>query len=570
MYTRFRRLRTVFCLLLICCLVSAALPVRADSLASAPMTAGETMNGMVRVRLSSLGSPSTLNLTVYGSYTVNGQSGQSLKSGSSVTVNYNASTGQLSLTANGVTSNMGSSFKLRRHETSGENGIKIAQGRAPGNLYPGDFQFIVKNGTLYVIAYIYMEDYLYGVLPYEMGGASPLEALKAQAVAARTYTMRAMKASASSMYDVVDTTSDQVYSGTPSGNANCKTAVDATRGIAVKNGSAFTATYYTASNGGQTESIKNAWGVNGYSYLGVKDDPYDLANPDSRKSSFTVSASGTQSNSKLGTLLNQKAASVFGSGAAVTGVYAVTPHTPKYASPSRLYTKLDFAVSYTRNGASGTGVITFDIFNELESALSMNITSGNAELWSVTQTDTGFTVTARRYGHGIGMSQRGAIQMARMGYTYGQILAFYFEGCTRVQYTLTRSILSAVVPGQASHEQVTQEQPAVLDPTPVPASLTARVNTVSNALNLRESASTNAKVLRYIPKGEVIPILENAVKKKGLAGLIDLHAAFVDDVDLLADDGIHPTQEGARKMAEIIAKTIDPAARTEPRGFWMQ
>ena len=69
---------------------------------------------------------------------------------------------------------------------------------------------------------------------------------------------------------------------------------------------------------------------------------------------------------------------------------------------------------------------------------------------------------------------------------------------------------------------------------------------------------------------EIIPILENAVKKNGLAGLIDLHTAFLDDVDLLADDGIHPTQEGARKMAAIIAKTIDPAARTEPRGFWMQ
>ena len=488
-------------------------PARAESLKSAPMANGETRNGMVRVRLSSLGNPSKLNLTVYGSYTVNGQSSRSLGGGTAATVHFNSDTGQLSLTANGITSAMGSSFRLCRHETSGENGIKIAQGRAPGNLYPGDFQFTARASsgkyTLYVIAYIYMEDYLYGVLPYEMGNSSGMEALKAQAVAARTYTMRAMNAAASSLYDVVDTTSDQVYSGTPSGNANCKAAVDATRGIAAKNGSSFTATYYTASNGGQTESIKNAWGTNGYAYLKVKDDPYDLANPDSRKVSFFVNASGAQSNSKLGTLLNQKAAAVFGSGAAVTAVTAVTPHTPKFAAPSRLYTKLDFAVQYLRGGQSGSGVITFDIFGELEGPLSMSITSGSNELWSVTQSASGFTVAARRYGHGIGMSQRGAMYMDRLGYTYDQILAFYFEGCSRVEYTLTRSILSPVVPGQDSQEQIIPVEPAPLE-TPIPPpspGLTARVTTAQGSLNLRAQANASARILATIPQYTVIPVL---------------------------------------------------------------
>ncbi|MCR4824389.1 MAG: alpha/beta hydrolase fold domain-containing protein [Bacteroidales bacterium] len=68
--------------------------------------------------------------------------------------------------------------------------------------------------------------------------------------------------------------------------------------------------------------------------------------------------------------------------------------------------------------------------------------------------------------------------------------------------------------------------------------------------------------------GELIPILEKAVKKNKLAGLIDLHAAFAGAEDLMQPDGIHPTEAGARKMAGIIAKTIDPAANTEPRGFW--
>ena len=123
----------------------------ADAPAAAPLTAGSGRNGMVRVRLSSLGSPAVLNLTVYGSYTVNGQSEKQIVSGSKVTVRYDKASGALSLTSGGVTANMGSAFKLRRHAADGQNGVKIAQGRVPGNLYPGDFLFTVRNGTYYII-----------------------------------------------------------------------------------------------------------------------------------------------------------------------------------------------------------------------------------------------------------------------------------------------------------------------------------------------------------------------------------------------------------------------------------
>ena len=133
--------------------------------------------------------------------------------------------------------NMGGDFSLRRHSTSGVNGIMISAG--PGkrqSLIPETcpFKAVKQSGgsyTLYVIAHVYIEDYLYGVVPYEMGNSSNVEALKAQAVAARTYTVRMMSRRASNRYDVVDTTSDQVYRGTPSGNANCVTAIDSTRGI---------------------------------------------------------------------------------------------------------------------------------------------------------------------------------------------------------------------------------------------------------------------------------------------------------------------------------------------------
>ena len=68
---------------------------------------------------------------------------------------------------------------------------------------------------------------------------------------------------------------------------------------------------------------------------------------------------------------------------------------------------------------------------------------------------------------------------------------------------------------------------------------------------------------------QIVPMLEKAVKKNGLAGLIDLHTPFVGQEELINEDGIHPTQAGARKIAEIVAKQIDPNAKTEQRGFWM-
>ncbi|MBR5111708.1 MAG: SpoIID/LytB domain-containing protein [Clostridia bacterium] len=478
--------RAILWLIVIGMLIAHMIPAGAESgLQSAPLNMGGAQGGVVRVRLSSLGNPASLKLTISGSYTVNGSS---LGSGTTVSVAFNRSSGQLSFTAGGATSNMGASFRLVRQS----GGVKIAQGREPGNLYPGDLQFTTQGGTLYVVAHVYIEDYLYGVLPYEMGNSSGLEALKAQAVAARTYTLNAMK-NASSLYDLVDTTADQMYNGTPSGNENCRRAVDETRGVAVKNGNEYTATYYTASNGGQTETVKNAWNVSGPDYLAVKDDPYDLSNPDSRVNTVRVSASNPQSG-KMGQLLNSKAAAAFGAGASVTSVYAVTPHTPKYAYPSRLYTKLDFEVGYTLNGETAAGILTFDIFGELESALGMSINTGKNELWSVAQSGDTFIISARRYGHGVGMSQRGAMQMARMGYTYDQILAFYYPGCVRVLYTLDQPLAPTDTPAP---------QAQALSPV-----ATAWVNTESGSLNLRSAPNGSAKVLCAIPQYESIPIYD--------------------------------------------------------------
>ena len=66
---------------------------------------------------------------------------------------------------------------------------------------------------------------------------------------------------------------------------------------------------------------------------------------------------------------------------------------------------------------------------------------------------------------------------------------------------------------------------------------------------------------------EMIPLI-NRVAKKNKLTVIDLHTALTGHEDLYQGDGIHPTQQGARVIAEVVAKAIDPAARTQPQGFW--
>ncbi len=506
MRSAFFRMRKAMALLLAICLAQCFVLPAAG--AQAPVNGEGAVGGMVRVYLSSLGQRSRVDLTICGSYSLDGTGATALPENSRISVSLNTATGRLSLNRNGETSDMGSDFRLRRHSREGDNGVRISQARVSGNLYPGDVQFkAVKSGgvyRLYVIVHVFIEDYLVGVLPYEMGNSSALEALKAQCVCARTYTVRAMRNGKNRSYDLVDTTNDQVYNGTPSGNARCRQAVEETRGIVAMNGGELTATYYTASNGGQIESVRNIWGYSGYDYIRVKDDPYDYQNPYSQVRSFKVAASGSQT-AALGALLTSKAKSVFGADeVTIAGVTAVTPHTPRYGEPSRLYTKLNFDVVAFCDGARRTGTLTFDIFSELEKRLGMSINGDSNELWSVQATETGFTVQARRFGHGTGLSQRGAMRMGDLGYTYDQILDFYFEGCQRVQYAFVRSVLSPLGSG-LSREELSVDAPAAVSDRTSAVGI-VRLLSPSAEMALRQTASPAGKVIAGIPHGAAVTV----------------------------------------------------------------
>ena len=464
---------------------------RADS----GVVSGTTVSGTVRVYLSSISSLTAVDVSIAGSYSVGGDASRALARGQNIRVSNSG--GTLMMTTNGQTQTMGSRFKLRRHQTSGENGVRIAQARYPASLYPGDIEFIAKGGNVQIIVHVYMEDYMLGVLPYEMDNSFPLEALKAQAVAARTYALKKMSAQAAT-YDVVDTTSDQVYNGTPSGNARCAQAVQETSNIVGTVNGEYMASYYTASNGGQTESVKNAWGSGSYGYLQVKDDPYDLRNGASIAKSVTFYRNGTTSVSALTELLRTEAAMLVGADSVqITAINGVTLAEPKYPEPSRVYKKI--LVNLTLSGY-GDVTVTLDYFSQVEGLCSLSINVLKNETLTVTEAVGGYKLTARRFGHGVGMSQRGAQQMANEGFTYDQILEFYYPGLTRTRYTMTRTLLSSIdgTPDTPStpDEPIADAKPAVVT-----------LKNPLDSLNLRQQPTTASSILARMPHGTQVNLL---------------------------------------------------------------
>ncbi len=117
-----------------------------------------------------------------------------------------------------------------------------------------------------------LEEYLYGVVPSEMGTGWPVEALKAQAIASRSVAVFRIKPS--KPYDVTDTTADQAYVPSKIKPDTTKAVKDTSGLVLLYNGKVIDAVF-SASNGGTTVSAKERWGGSGYPYLIAGNDPYD-------------------------------------------------------------------------------------------------------------------------------------------------------------------------------------------------------------------------------------------------------------------------------------------------------
>jgi stage II sporulation protein D len=142
--------------------------------------------------------------------------------------------------------------------------------------YRGQITVDVVDNRLRAVDVVGLEQYLYGVLPSEMPSSWSSEALKAQAVAARSYAMSTRQVGAP--YDLFSDTRSQMYLGVSHEDPATRAAVDATKGQVLMYGGNVATTYFSSTSGGQTESAAN-WTGTAVPYLVSVPDPYDTLSP---------------------------------------------------------------------------------------------------------------------------------------------------------------------------------------------------------------------------------------------------------------------------------------------------
>ena len=335
-----------------------------------------------------------------------------------------------------------------------------------GYRYYGGFQYTRAGGNLTVVNVVLLEDYVKGVLPYEMSNDWPLEALKAQAVCARTYAYMNMgKHEARYGFDICNTNDCQVYQGTGLSNSLTDQAVDETSGVYVWYDGAPAETYYFSSDGGATESATNIWNPNAnLPYLKGVIDPYEEAVAD-KISNYQWSKTYTMD--ELTSALNSALSS---KGYRFTGVVSV--EITEYSdtgNPLSVQFKDKSGKSWTfgaetirialglRSNRFGLGTAPSAAFSINDGSASVAnisgayVVDGSGSVQAVADNpyvatsagterltapvpaaaeSSGDTVTfaGSGWGHNVGMSQWGAYAMAELGMNYIDILTFYFTG----------------------------------------------------------------------------------------------------------------------------------------------
>ncbi len=351
-----------------------------------------------------------------------------------------------------------------------------------GRLYRGEIEVLVapKGGQLSVVNVINMEEYLLGVVPNEMPSDWPMEAYKAQAVAARTYaTVNRGKWKADG-FDLIDTVSDQAYGGIRAERSATSEAVLATKGLVLTYGGTPVTAFYHASSGGHTENNENVWNGPPREYLrGVPD--FDNL-PDNKKYAWSFDFSVETFTQKLkeagytfGQIRSVVPAGTLGvsgrpshwliegtTGRSTLTAYQFRLALGLYSAPRTVQFRpegvVTTVVSQTTKaqevhviGADGAAVtrpatpayvVSASGTSVLDQVKPVYVMGGAATvaLNPVTVTveqpgpalPSGVEIIGGGSGHAVGMSQWGAHGMALQGKSFAEILAHFYTG-TKVE-----------------------------------------------------------------------------------------------------------------------------------------
>lgn len=373
-------------------------------------------DGSLRVKLKSLGERKRICVNIEGEYLLGGEA---LEGGANL--EFTAQNGFL--WANDGTASVRLGKQARLERLSG--GLYIAESEKNAR-YDGSLSLSARGNAITCILNIGIEDYLCGVVGYEMSDSFPIEALKAQAVAARTYAMRAKARSGEREYDLVDTAGDQVFKGRNDAYRNVLAAVEQTRGAVGMVNGRFAECYYTASNGGRIAAPEEIWGGESDGAILAHDDSYDLENPRSLVSAIAFRMDLSDC-SRLKEMLAEK---LNGSAPVCVLNAEIDGQAAKF---------IVVAMEKTESGAPILECIRtlsiqtaeLDVYDDLKRGLSIGLNRRDYERAIIRRDGAKFSLELRGFGHCAGMSQRGAEWMAKAyARDYREILAFYYPGMT--------------------------------------------------------------------------------------------------------------------------------------------
>lgn len=312
--------------------------------------------------------------------------------------------------------------------------------------------FRMDDSDLTVINFLDLEEYLYGVVPKEIATGHPLEALKAQAVAARTYTCTQLDKYKKWNFDLTYTTSDQAYGGVAAEKEDTTKAVDKTRGeIVTYKGEPIT-TFYFSTSSGYTESSENVW-VEKIPYLTAVEDKYQPENLSTSTWTATFTAGEIKEilankSKKIGDLLGVNILKKTPSGSVLELEFKGTKDSYTVTKES---TRLVFGTSdiksqvYDIETDASVSVIDVDgniatkTFSDVKVAVNKGSEALSSKLDKISikgenkdielpTIPTKYILNGKGWGHGVGMSQNGAIGMAKEGFSYEEILKWYYTG----------------------------------------------------------------------------------------------------------------------------------------------
>ena len=325
-----------------------------------------------------------------------------------------------------------------------------------------DYISILTNGNqMTVINHIEMDHYLYGVVPREVSPSFPTESLKAQAVAARTFALANINKHNKDGFNLCDTTDCQVYGAMDAENPSTNKAVDSTSNVLVYYKGRLAETIFHSNNGGYIEDSKDVWGGE-VAYLTAKEDVFSKNSPfstwDLRLTAQEVNAKLLSGGINVGELIDMEVLEVSGgnrvlklkvigtlkeeiiSGAKLRTVLGTTTMKSTWFDIAREGESSNASAYVLSGNGSNPEVLDMNTATIIDGRDNKSTTRGNTTRTAVgndkskdlastyTTATTSFVFKGRGYGHGVGMSQYGAVEMAKQGYGYEDILKHYYTG----------------------------------------------------------------------------------------------------------------------------------------------